>query len=204
MTEASHQTPPQLCGECGCRHYPGENTLCPGWRPGPFITDEVHPAVAAEMATACDDNPTGKKAEHFATRNKLFAEVDRQIRARVRVILPEVTLEFKQQIDRDLGLDALRQRVDTLAAGIGKTADKVSADAAALSDQFETLLDQRIKQLLTEASDQVIAAFEQRVERLVAHVVGKQIGALLAPKIRAARLVPSEYRVRVKKKRKRA
>lgn len=31
---------PALCGECGAIHRPGENTLCPGWRPGPFIADE--------------------------------------------------------------------------------------------------------------------------------------------------------------------
>lgn len=34
-----------LCGECGVTHKPGENSLCPGWRPGPYIdcvaTDEV-------------------------------------------------------------------------------------------------------------------------------------------------------------------
>lgn len=28
---------PELCGECGVIHRPGENTLCPGWRPGPFV-----------------------------------------------------------------------------------------------------------------------------------------------------------------------
>jgi hypothetical protein len=29
--------PAEMCGECGCIHRPGENTLCPGWRPGPFV-----------------------------------------------------------------------------------------------------------------------------------------------------------------------
>ena len=28
---------PALCGECGVIHRPGENTCCPGWRPGPFV-----------------------------------------------------------------------------------------------------------------------------------------------------------------------
>lgn len=27
----------KLCGECGVIHRPGENTLCPGWRPGPYV-----------------------------------------------------------------------------------------------------------------------------------------------------------------------
>jgi hypothetical protein len=36
---------PKLCGECGAIHRPGENTLCPGWRPGPFVPDPPERAI---------------------------------------------------------------------------------------------------------------------------------------------------------------
>lgn len=35
----------RLCGECGCIHRPGENTLCPGWRPGPFVPTPAGPQM---------------------------------------------------------------------------------------------------------------------------------------------------------------
>lgn len=43
---------PKLCGECGVSHRPGENTLCPGWRPGPFVPDPTPERIAAALALA--------------------------------------------------------------------------------------------------------------------------------------------------------
>jgi hypothetical protein len=49
---AKKDVPRAMCGECGCIHRPGENTLCPGWRPGPFIPDP--PAGIDGMSDAPD------------------------------------------------------------------------------------------------------------------------------------------------------
>lgn len=202
-TAPCDQTLPLLCGECGTRHFPGQNTLCPGWRPAE-ASEEVPEAVATEVVTACSDDPTNKSHDHFRTRRKLFEEVDRLIRGRVRAVLPEVTLEFKQQIDKDLGLDALRRRVNTLADGVNKTADGVAADLEAVRQQMETMLQQRADQMVQaiceDAASKALEIFTNRAQALVAKEVGHQIGRLLAPKMTAARLDTKEYRVRVRAK----
>lgn len=43
------KAPQLMCGECGCIHRPGENTLCPGWRPGPFVPDAKAPEMPTEQ-----------------------------------------------------------------------------------------------------------------------------------------------------------
>jgi hypothetical protein len=98
---------PQMCGECGCKHRPGENTLCPGWRPGPFVPDPTPERIAAALALAdstsslalASDDPSGSKVTlemlhahqakiraYRATAPKLRtrAEVDAQIAAEIR------------------------------------------------------------------------------------------------------------------------
>jgi hypothetical protein len=167
---------PELCGECGCQHRPGENTLCAGWRPGPFVPGPIPEAVAAEALRACDDSPSNKEAEHFVTRRKLFAEVDRLIRGRVRDVLGDVVLEHKQELDKSLGLEALRKRVERVADGVGKDLD-------AISQQLEDLMRGRVEALLqqvqAEAADAVVKAFQERVRGLVAKECGEQLGVLL-------------------------
>lgn len=164
----------------------------------------VPPAVAAEMKTACDDVPGGKTQDHFKARRLLFAEVDRQIRARVKAILPDITLEFKQQIDQEMGLDALRRRVRTLGDNIQKTADGVAQDAERVSQQLEAMLNTRVEQLLArieqEAADAVVGTFTKRVQAIVAKEVGAQMTRILMQG--QDRPDPSAQRpVRVKKKR---
>ncbi len=60
---AAKEVPQAMCGECGCIHRPGENTLCPGWRPGPFIPDPVAPPIRASdwlQELANDDAEVGE------------------------------------------------------------------------------------------------------------------------------------------------
>lgn len=166
----------RYCREClkkPCRWFGG-------WRP-------VDPET--EALIACDDSPSNKTQDHFKTRRKLFEEVDRLIRGRVREVLPVVTLEFKRQIDKDLGLDALRARV-------ARVADGVSKDLDALGRQVETLSRARVEELFQglerEVADTILAMFLRKAGVLVAKEVGKQIGQLLGK--------PSEHRVRPKKK----
>lgn len=222
----------RFCHEClskPCRWFGG-------WRPGPcdhkFVDSTVclkcgegfappaPPApeypppeadvpedVARELGTACNDVPTGKTQDHFKARRVLFQAVDSQIRARVKAVLPEITLEFKQQIDRDLGLDALRKRVQTLAASVNNQADQVSRDAGAVTEQFEALVRQRVEQLFEQIGNELTAGFltrfTERAQAIVAKEVGLQMTRLLMqPPTAAKRPPPSvERRVRVKKKR---
>jgi hypothetical protein len=198
MTElVSRVDPPQLCGNCGMKHYPGEpgfDAGCPQWIPEGAPID---PQVAREMHTALDDNPAGKTQDHFKARRVLFEQVSRQIRAVVKDLLPAVTREFKQQLDRELGLDALRKRVDAVA-------DNVARDAESVSGSLSAQLDLRVEQLLArieeEAGDAVVAAFTKRAQALIAKEVGAQMTRLLMQ--RQERPPPKvERRVRVKKKR---
>lgn len=171
----------RYCRECmqkPCRWFGG-------WRPS--VAEElgaVPQAVAAEVARACDDSPSGKQAEHFATRRKLFAEVDRLIRGRVHEVLGDVVLERKQELDKSLGLDALRKRVERVADGVGKDLD-------AISQQLEDLMQGRVEALLqqvqAEAADAVLKAFEKRVRGLVAKECGEQLARVLGSAPKAAK-----------------
>ncbi len=184
--------PPLLCGECGVKHYPGENTLCPGWRPGPFVPDPAE----AEALSACDDSPGNKTADHYASRRKLFAEVDRLIRGRVKEVLPGVTLEFKRQIDKDLGLDALRLRVQRVAAGVEKDVEDLSGRASIVARERVDALFERLGE---EVADTMLATFAERATAIVAKEVARQLARILAQPLKRT---TKEYRVRVKKKRK--
>ena len=155
--------------------------------------DEIHPDVVDETLIACSDDPSSKETEHYRSRRKLFAEVDRLIRGRVKEVLPVVTLEFKQQIDKDLGLDALRDRVRRVANGVSKDLD-------ALEEHVETSAKKRVDELFVrlseETADAMLAMFVSKATVLVGKEVGRQLGLLLA------KSAPVEHRVRAKKKRK--
>lgn len=163
-----------LCRSCETRHLPGENTRCPG-----FVAyfSDVATEVETEVETACSDSPSGKTQEHFKSRRKLFEEVDRLIRGRVREVLPGITLEFKQQIDKDLGLDALRVRVQRVADGVSKDTDALSTR---LAREVGERVDGLFERLEQEVSDTILAMFVRKAGVLVAKEVGKQIGQLLA------------------------
>lgn len=158
--------------------------------------NQIPDDVAAEIETVCSDGVAGKTPEHFKSRSKLFEEVDRHIRACVRNALPRVTLEFKKQLDKDLGLDALRARVK-------RVSDGVSEDLGGIERQVELYKGQRIEALLTrfgqDASDRVVKAFDKRVTSLVSKEVARQLARILAaaPKKEADR-------IRVRKKTRRA
>lgn len=175
----------RYCKECmmkPCRWFSG-------WRPSVPL-DAVPEAVVAEVEKVCSSSLFGKTQDHFNSRRKLFEEVDRLIRGRVREALPDITLEFKRELDRELGLEALRQRVNTLATGIGKDVERVSK-------QFEELLQLRIAQIMADAAEAITKAFAERCTAIVAEEVGRQLGRLLAKPEAPA---PAEYRVRVPKK----
>lgn len=183
---------PVLCTVCG-----GDFSAAPH---GCDCEAAVIPtAVATEALRACDDSPSGKQAEHFVTRRKLFAEVDRLIRGRVRDVLGDVVLEHKRELDKSLGLDALRKRVERVADGVGKDLD-------AISQQLEDLMAQRVeallKQVQTEAADAALKAFERRITALVAKECAKQLARVLmqAPKTREP-IKPIRVIPRPKKKR---
>ncbi len=154
--------------------------------------EPVASAVEAEALAACDDDPSNKTSEHFTSRRRLFQEVDRLIRGRVREVLPGVTLEFKQQIDKDLGLDALRARVQRVAAGIEKDVDRLSGEVCARADARVEKLFERLEQ---EVADTLLAMFVSKATVIVAKEVGRQMTLLLGTS------APKEHRVRAKKKR---
>lgn len=236
-----------FCMECGTRHRPGENTLCPQYRPvaddlaptadlAPELrreaepetvhlsaadliperarcarTDddqdtrycreclqkpcrwfggwrpELHPEVAAELQTVVDPSPGNKTREHYQSRRMLFSEVDRLIRGRVRAVLPDITLEFKQELDQALGLDALRKRVQRVHDGIAKEADGLEG---ALAERLDALL----AKAMGDASNAIIKALGEQVTEMVANECGLQIASLL----RTSAIV---YKARAKKKR---
>lgn len=182
----------RYCRECmkkPCRWFSG-------WRPEEA---SVPDDVARELETACNNVPTGKTQDHFKARRTLFHAVDSQIRARVKAVLPDVTLEFKQQIERDLGLDALRRRVHTVA-------DSVDKEAQRIEGQLDALIVKRLDELFTrlerDTAGQIMGKFVERQQSIVAEEVGRQIGRLLAPKIGRARVDREEYTVRVQPKKK--
>jgi len=158
----------------GCDHKFMDNNRC--LRCGIDVLQLRIPDVEREVATACSDSPAQKTQDHFRSRRQLFEEVDRLIRGRVREVLPGITLEFKQQLDKDLGLEALRVRVRQVTTGLEK-------DLKAVSGQVETLISARVDALLQrveeEASDAVILAFTERAQRLVSVEVARQIAKLL-------------------------
>ena len=175
----------RYCREClmkPCRWFGG-------WRP-------AVDAVETEGLRACDDSPSNKTQDHYKTRRKLFEEVDRLIRGRVREVLPGVTLEFKQQIDKDLGLDALRDRVRRVADGVSKDAD-------ALEEHVETSAKKRVDELFArleqEVADGILARLLKRVSLIVTREVAHQLARILTQPLKRT---TKEYRVRAKKKRK--
>ena len=62
----------KLCGECGCIHRPGENTLCPGWRPGPFVPDPNPKRIAAALALAEAVDAAARACDLDGTPPELF------------------------------------------------------------------------------------------------------------------------------------
>lgn len=137
--------------------------------------EEIHPEVAEETFVAMNDDPVGKAPEHFQSRRALFAEVDKLIRGRVREILPTITLEFKEKLDKDLGLDALRGRVQRITDGIRKDTDR-------LGERFEQAVSDRAEAVLAkiagDLTDKTLEAFDERVQRIVAREVARQLRAI--------------------------
>lgn len=193
----------RYCREClrkPCRWFSG-------WRPAAFDghraePDEApHPRVVREMAKACSDSTVDKEEAHYAARRKLFAEVDKLIRGRVREVLGDVVLEHKQELDKSLGLVALRKRVERVADGVGKDLD-------AISQQLEDLMAGRVETLLksveADAADAVVKAFDRRVTGLVAKECAKQLARVLvqAPKprepIEPIRVIPRQKKKRTR------
>jgi hypothetical protein len=145
----------------------------------PTEPDPLPEPIAHELRAAVSSNPGEKQPEHWNSRRVLFTEVDRLIRGRVRDVIGDVVLEFKQELDRDAGLDALRKRVERVADGVAKDVD-------ALSKQVETLhrasVERLLRELQVDAANDVARSFERKVTALVAKEVGKQLtGILSAP-----------------------
>lgn len=133
--------------------------------------EPVPDAVAREVDRACDQDATGKTGDHFKSRRKLFEEVDKLIRGRVREILPSLTLEFKQQLDKDLGLEVMRQRVNRVSTGLSKDLDAITAR---LEPELREGVDLFLDRIKTSAADAVVRSFERRVTRLVVKECARQ------------------------------
>lgn len=156
------------------------------------------PEVAAEIERLTSDSPANKTGEHFKSRRKLFEEVDRLIRGRVREILPGVTLEFKQQIDKDLGLDALRLRVQRVSAGIDQSLNEIE-----LRWQRETSkrVDAMLERIEVDSADAVIEAFSKRVTAITAKENAKENAKEVAKQLEVLLRAPKKQsKPRAKKK----
>lgn len=154
---------------------------------------QMHAAAITEAQRACGDDPTNKTQDHFKARRKLFEEVDRQIKGRVREVLPEVTLEFKRELDKSLGLAALRDRVQRVSDGISKDLTQISARTQTV---VEERMDALLKRVQVDAADAVVLAFTRRVTELVAKECARQIAALMQGKEGA----PAVKKKKVKKR----
>ena len=182
----------RFCAECllkPCRWFSG-------WRPTYGSEQYAQGTAEAEAMAACSNDPSNKTQDHFKSRRVLFQEVDRLIRGRVREVLPGVTLEFKQQIDKDLGLDALRDRVRRVTDGITKDIEAISGRASIVAENRMDLLFTRLEQ---EVADTILDMFAKKAGAIVAKEVGSQLARILAQPLKRT---TKEYRVRVKKKRK--
>lgn len=85
----------ELCGECGARHRPDENTLCPGWRPATAETPPINPPplVVEENDLSRVDTREGAGG---ATENlvQAYNEELEQRHAALKVQLIEVRREY--------------------------------------------------------------------------------------------------------------
>jgi hypothetical protein len=104
-----------MCGECGCIHRPGENTLCPGWRPGPY--DGPRPGEPAPSAEA--ETPTEQWAvecchiigdgAHYVEPRVLQRLVRTQLMMQGLAIVPATAAQPPSAEERKV-LEALRSK----------------------------------------------------------------------------------------------
>ena len=118
---------PQLCGECETLHRPGENTLCPGWRPA---------------RTVLDNQPRVTKAAPGA-----LPSVQRWVRrahaAEAMVAAVREIVVYRDDHADDWSMDRVEEAVRIQTEGVPRPQRRAAVTPRALleSEGFELVLD---------------------------------------------------------------
>lgn len=140
-------------------------------------TMEITPSMAnwLKLADAMDevggDAHTDQK--RFDSRGKLFAEVDRQIKARVDLVVPNVIRVAQKKIDSALDADKIAEAANKHRAWVN---EKLREQRATFDATVHVLVDDALRNIAAHQVDDLA----RRVKRAMGSVVAKEVGLQLA------------------------
>ena len=125
---------------------------------------------AAVDEVGADDHTDQHRHE---SRAALFKNVDRQIRARVAAIMPQVLTDARASIDRDLGIEKITEAVRSHRRAM-------SEQLAEQRTRFDGIISGLVDDALRDISNYQIGELAKRCKRAIGSVVAREVSLQLA------------------------
>lgn len=127
----------------------------------------------------------------YKSRAQLFAQVDRQIRARISNELPGMMSEHRDRFEATLGADKIQTRMNELR-------ERVDRQIRTTAERFEATVAVLVDNALSDIAEYQVHALAARVRKALGTVVSSEVAKQLA------RFLKAPAPVAPKKKAKRA